>query len=204
MIIDILFLIIAGYGFWIGFNRGIIKTIFMVLSISFGVMAALRFTPAMTNFLKDLFNETSPLMFVAGLLSTFLLTMMFLRLLGRGLEGILESVNINIINQLLGGMVMAAIATLLYSMVVWFVVESTVDRTSPTVVESRTYPLLKDYPKTVWSVAGRFKPIVQDFWQYSKDILDQVENVAQRADSENYFYDLPDDEDKAPNDQPPR
>ncbi|MBK6949156.1 MAG: CvpA family protein [Haliscomenobacter sp.] len=99
MVIDIILVIVAVYGFYVGYTRGIIKTIFSVLAIAVGIIAALRFSPAVTDFLKQMFNETSPLMFVAGLILTFALTMMFLKLLGRGFEGLLEAANINVINQ---------------------------------------------------------------------------------------------------------
>ncbi|MBK8705844.1 MAG: CvpA family protein [Saprospiraceae bacterium] len=80
MIVDILFLIAAGYGFYLGFSRGIIKTVFTVLSIMIGVVAAAKFGPAMTDFLESVANSHSPLMFIAGLLLTFVATMLLIRI----------------------------------------------------------------------------------------------------------------------------
>lgn len=193
MVIDIILVLVIVYGFYVGFTKGIIKTIVSVLSIAFAVMASLRFAPAMTNFLKELFNETSPLMFVAGLLATFILTMMVLRLLGRGLEGILQTANINIFNQLLGGAFLSAMLVLLYSGILWFVLHSSFRNIEEATADSVTYSFIESYPQTVWKYAGKLKPIIQDFWDYSIDIMDEVQTMTEKSEGEETIYDLPDE-----------
>ena len=97
MAIDIILVIFTIYGFWVGFSRGIIGTIFTVLSYVFGVLAAMKLSPSVTRLLEEQFYA-SPFMFIAGFLLTFIGTMMLLRLVGRSIEGVLKSVNINIVN----------------------------------------------------------------------------------------------------------
>ena len=102
MIIEVIFLIVAAAGFWFGYSRGIIETVFKYVSILLGIMASLRFSPMMTNFLQDVTGYQNPLMFLAGFLFTLFLTMFLLRTVGRGLEGVLQTININFINQIIG------------------------------------------------------------------------------------------------------
>jgi membrane protein required for colicin V production len=194
MVIDVITLIVVAAGFWFGYSRGIIQTVFRYVSIFFGIMAALRFSPAMTNFLKDTFGSTSPLMFLAGFLLTLVLTILLLRLVGKGLETLLESVNINFINQLLGGVFSAAVSLLFYSALLWFVLNSSVRDVSTATLDSQTYPYLKDYPKMVWNMSTEMQPIVTDFWEYSKAIMDDVENVTEKVESGNQFFDIPDEQ----------
>lgn len=177
----------------VGFSRGIIKTIFTLLSIALGIMAAIRFAPAMTNFLKDIFNEHSPLMFIAGLLLSFTITMLFIRLLARGLEGMLQTANINIINQVAGGALVGATSILVYSVLLNFIVMSSSQGEAEMTEGSSTYVYLKEYPAVVWNVAGELREPVQKFWSYAIDMMDQVETLTERADSENYFYDIEED-----------
>lgn len=191
MVIDVLFVIVVAAGFWFGYSRGIIQTVFRMISIVLGLMAALRFSPATTNFLKDTFNEDSPLMFLAGFLLTLVMTMLFLRLVGRGIETLLESVNINIINQMLGGAFSAAVGVLFYSALLWFVLNSSVRDVASATADSQTYPYLKDYPKTVWNTLTEMQPIITDFWEYSKSVMDDVENLTEKVESENRFRDMP-------------
>lgn len=195
MVIDFLFAAFAIYGFYIGYSRGIIKSIVSILSIGVGVIAALRFSPIATDMLKETFDSNSPLMFIAGLILTFLLTMTILRVLGKGLEGILKTANINFINQLLGGAFMAGALTFLYSSALWFVVQ--VMRTSESasgISESQTYPFLKEYPGKVTRSFTILKPILQDFWDYTMDMMDQVDQMAEPAEEDTQIYDLPEEE----------
>ncbi|MBV6429415.1 MAG: hypothetical protein KIPDCIKN_03973 [Haliscomenobacter sp.] len=194
MVIDIILVIVAVYGFYVGYSRGIIKTIFSVLAIAVGIIAALRFSPSVTDFLKQMFNETSPLMFVAGLILTFALTMMFLKLLGRGFEGILEAANINVINQTLGGAFMASVLILIYSGILWFVLNSSFRNISEVTADSQTYPFLKEYPEQVWKVAGKMKPLIQDFWDYTIDIMDEVQTMTEKSEGDTQVYDIPEEE----------
>ncbi len=194
MVIDIILVIVAVYGFYVGYSKGIIKTIFSVLAIAVGIVAALRFSPSVTDFLKQMFNETSPLMFVAGLILTFALAMMFLKLIGRGFEGILEAANINVINQTLGGAFMASVLILIYSGILWFVLNSSFRNVEDVTADSQTYPFLKEYPEQVWKVAGKMKPLVQDFWDYTIDIMDEVQTMTEKSEGDTQVYDIPEEE----------
>lgn len=193
MWIDIVLLIVAGLGFMVGFSRGIIKTIFTILSYGLGVIAAIRFTPAVTNGLKQLTGEHSALMFIAGLLISFTVTMLVIRLLARGLEGMLQTANINIINQAAGGALTASVSILVYSVLLNFVVASSAQGEANMTEGSSTYVYLKEYPEMVWQVAKELKEPAQKFWNYAVDMMDQVENLSERAETENYFYDIDDD-----------
>ena len=190
MWIDVILLIVAGLGFMVGFSRGIIKTIFTVLSITLGVIASIRFSPAMTNFLKDLTGEHSPLMFIAGMLLSFTITMLFIRLIARGLEQMLQTANINIINQTAGGALTAAGGVLLYAVLLSFMIAGSSARETELTEGSITYEYIKEYPSAVWKIAGELKEPIQKFWSYAIDMMDQVENLTERADSENYFFDI--------------
>jgi membrane protein required for colicin V production len=55
MVIDAILGILVLWGFYIGFSRGIIKTVFTVISYAFGVMAVIKFGKPATNFFKTSF-----------------------------------------------------------------------------------------------------------------------------------------------------
>lgn len=194
MAIDIILVVVALYGFYVGYSRGIIKTIFSVLSIGIGIIAALRFTPTVTNFLKGAFNQTTPFMFIAGIIVTFLLTMGLLRLVGKGFEGIMETANINVINQTIGGIFMAAVLVFLYSSILWFVLKASFRNAEELTAESQTYPFLADYPQTVYKFAGKLKPLAQDFWDYTIQVMDDVQEMTEKEEGKPQIYDIPEEE----------
>jgi len=145
MAIDIMFGIMVLIGFYIGFSRGIIKTVLSVLSLVFGLMAGFKFAGPMTTFLKQSTGQDTPLMFAVGFLLSFAIVMILIRMFAKALEGVLEAANINIINQILGGLITAFVMVLLYSFLLWFGEQShMID--DATKRQSMTYAYVKEFP----------------------------------------------------------
>jgi uncharacterized membrane protein required for colicin V production len=191
MIIDLFLIIVLAYGFYTGYNQGIIKTIFTVLGAGFGILAALRFTPAVTRFFQEIFNQTGPLWLFAGFATTFILALLLLKLLGKGVESIMEKVHLNFINQVIGGAVLAAISAFFYSLIVWFVVESVLSPQSQAVTSSKTYGFLKNYPGKIWQGVIRLEPLVGEFKEFSEEIFNKVEEKTNQSEEKEFKYDLP-------------
>jgi membrane protein required for colicin V production len=192
MVIDIIFAVSAAWGFYVGFSRGIVKTIFTVLSVVFGLIMALRFGPQVTGVLESAFSK-NPLMFIAGFLVTFVGTMMLIRLFARFIEGALESANINFINQTIGGLFTAVLFTLIYSTLLWFGDKSKLISDEGK-RDSLTYERLEQFPGIVLQWGAKAKPIFADFWEHSIQFMDELERMgAQREESEPYIYDIPED-----------
>ena len=193
MAIDLIFVVLAAWGFYLGFSRGIIKTIFTILSVVFGLMMAFRFGPTVTGTLESLFSE-NPLMFIAGFLLTFVGTMFIIRFLASSLEGVLESANINFINQIIGGFFVSALIVLVFSMILWFGDKSHLVGES-TKEESVTYSYLEKYPQKVWALSAKAKPIFEDFWDHSIEFMDDLEKMSvERRESDPEFYDIPEND----------
>ncbi len=185
------------YGFYIGFTKGIISTVFAIVSLLFGVMAALKFGPATTEFLEKAFNSQNPLMFLAGMLLTFVVVMVLIRMLSRGLEGILKSANINVINQLAGGVLLSGILIVLFSVLVWFGDQARlIDNATKT--QSQTYKYIELIPGQAKQIAYRFKPMFEEFWNSSLDMMDKLEGMSlEQTETKPNIYDIPDEEEKS-------
>ncbi|MCB0651997.1 MAG: CvpA family protein [Saprospiraceae bacterium] len=174
MVIDIICLIFAAYGFYLGFSKGIIKTVFTLISIVFGVIAAAKFSPMMTDFLESILNYHHGLMFIAGTLVVFGLTWLLIRILANSLEGILKTGNVNIINQAAGGAIMAFLLVSLFSVFVLFgerahIIDDTTKK------ESLTYGVLEAMPDKLMGVSQKLKPVFKEFWEYSINFMDRIE-----------------------------
>ncbi len=193
MIIDAIFFITVLGGFWSGFSRGIIKTVMYLFASFFGFIVAVKFAPAATDILTQLFNSTSPLMYLLGFISCLGLTVIGIQLLAKGIEGILQSARINIINKFFGGVLMSAIFVLFYSVLLWFADKShLIDEATKT--ESATYVILKQYPGQVKEIWARVQPSFEDFWNQSLDFIDQMEDSSiKRNDGEAEIYDIEDE-----------
>lgn len=189
MSIDIIFFISAAYGFYVGYSKGIIKTVFSTLSIVLGLMAAMKFSPYMTSFLEDTFSKT-PLMFVAGFVVTFVGVMLLVRLLAKTIESIFKTIKINFLNKILGGSVMSAFFILLFSVLVWFGNESRVV-TEETKSTSFSYEYLEKIPMAARGVFMTLKPVFKDFWNYTLDYMDKIKRAGLEEENKTEIQDLP-------------
>ncbi len=188
MVVDIIFAIVVVYGFYVGFTRGIIRTVFAVISIVVGLLAAFKFSPAVTNLLENQFGD-KPLMFILGFTLAFAAAMLLIRLFARGAESILRLGNINFINQAAGGVFLSAVMVLLYSVLLWFGDQARI-LNQDTKNSSMVYPYLENYPTLVWDMGGQVKPLVEDFWDYTLDFLDRMQEYSvERTESDPSIYD---------------
>lgn len=188
MAIDIILIIFTVYGFWVGYSKGIIKTVFTIASYLFGILAAMKLSPSVTRLLEEQF-VANPLMFIAGFLLTFVGTMMLLRFIGRSLEGVLKSVNINIINQILGGTLSAAFMILIFSVLLSFAEASRLV-TPEAMNQSMSYTYVKEFPKQMKVVYEKAKPVFLTFWDESAEFLDRVEEMTEKKDGDAIIFDI--------------
>jgi membrane protein required for colicin V production len=171
-----------------------------------GIIAAVKFGPDMANLLESLFSSDYALVFLAGTLLTFVLTMILIRFLARGLENILESANINIINQALGGFVVASLFIALYSVLVLFADRSRLI-SEETKQNSLTYELLVPFPGKILSAGRRLQPTFEEFWDHSLDFIDRMDqDVSVERQETDQVYDIedPNNTDYSPQKRPVR
>lgn len=194
MTIDIIFIAVFGYGFWQGYNRGIISTLFGLSAYIFGVVFAFKITPTTTNLLERLFNSENPTMFLAAFVVNLVFIMFIMRAAARGITGLFEAAYLGVVNQALGGLLMGGMAVLIYSVLLWFMVKVQF-LNDTTLSESRTYPLLQTLPSRARTVAIRFKPLAEDMWGTSLDWMNRLEKfgIEKTNDNKPKLYDLPDD-----------
>jgi membrane protein required for colicin V production len=193
MIIDILFLLVAGWGFYQGYSKGIIKTVFTVFSIVFGLMVAFKFTPAAIRFLETAFHSDSALNFIGGFLLVFVLTMIIIRMAAQFLEKMLQAANINFINQTAGGILLASLYTLVYSLLIWFGDQSHII-TAENSKGSMTYEQLRAFPSKMKGVYNYVKPGFQDFWHESVRFIDRMEDKSlKETEQQPTIFDIPDE-----------
>ena len=194
MVIDAILGILVLWGFYIGFSRGIIKTVFTVISYAFGVMAVIKFGKPATNFLKQAFNTDEAYMFIAGYLLAFFLTIIIIRLIAQSLEGLLKTANINVINQVAGGILFASLNVLIYSALIWFGTQSHLI-SDKSIEESKTYVYLEQFPAKMrhfWDVVS---PTFKQFWDHSAEEMDRWKDKldTERTESEPVIRDLDED-----------
>ncbi len=172
MIIDLIVLVLVGLGFYNGFKRGLISTVFDTLSILVAVVATLKLSPIMIGWVQRLISNDA-VAFVIGFLLTFLLVMGIIRFVGDKLTDVAKAVNLDSINKLLGGVLMGLFVAVLMSFAVYFGEKSKLIPES-TIANSNTYELLQPLPEASKSMLAKTKPIFSGFWEKMMETFDSI------------------------------
>ncbi|MEZ4985467.1 MAG: CvpA family protein [Saprospiraceae bacterium] len=193
MIIDVICLVLGVYGFWVGYSKGIISTVLTTASYLLGAMAAAKFSPTVSVMLQDFFDAPGAIMLAAGFVLTFILTLILFRMLANGLEGMLEAVDINFVNQVLGGGVSMLFFVFIFSVLVVFADNSRMidDDTKET---SLTFNVLQPMPSLAWEAGKNVWPVFQEFYHHTMDMMDQINTQVERQENDQ-FFDIEEDED---------
>ncbi len=193
MPIDIGFIAFFAYGFWQGYSRGIISTVFTLVLYVFGFVLAFKMAPTMTTILQSMFHSDNPTMFLAGFFVNLLIIMLIVRSAARALEGAMRLAYLGIINQVAGGVAMGVFLIVVYSVLVWFATKVQFVNDA-TIAESKTYPFLKPIPAKAKDMAIRMKPLALDVWGSSMNWMDRLDKYgAQRTEGKDKTYRPPDD-----------
>ena len=202
MPIDLLFVIVFGFGFRHGYTQGIITTVFNVLAYLFGITLAFKITPTTTNIMERMFNSNNPTMFVVAFIVNVGVIMFALRAAAKTFEKALQAVYLGFINRILGGAIMAALAVLIYSVLLWFAVKVQFINDA-TIAQSRTYPILKEIPGKAKDVAIRLKPFATEVWDSSLKWMDDLDKFGiQKTETQPKVYQVPDNKNTGIEEEP--
>jgi membrane protein required for colicin V production len=173
MFIDTCVAIIVSLGFYLGYQRGLIKTIFDTLSLFIGILAAIKLSPWMMELLGKLFNMSKPIELILGIALTFLIVMWGIRFIGKKIEAILETVNINVINKVAGGVIQALFFAAILSYAVSLMDKVNVIK-EETKTTSATYTSLMKMPAISEALFVSLKPVFSEFWSKTNEAIDSM------------------------------
>lgn len=187
MAIDIICLIFLAYGFWIGYSKGIISTVLSLTSYIFGVLAAMKFGPI----LGDMIFGWAPALtsvgaFIIGVIGVFVMTLVLFRIVAKGLTSFMENININFINQILGGVLSGLFFTFIFSGLVFFGDQSRII-TDDLSTSSITYKPLTQIRVAVWNQGKALYPVFRDFYDKSVDAMDSLRDKVDQGESDSIF-----------------
>jgi len=175
MFIDLVATLLIVYGFYIGYSRGIIKTVFALVSIMVGVLAALKLSPFVIDLLQKLLNFHPGLTFILGFALTFILVLAIIRFVGKKLEDVMKFAQINFINKIIGGGIMSILLLVFYSYTLWGI-DSLKLLSSKNKNSSMSYDYLTTVPSKTQDTVAKFKPFFDNFWSKLVDTFDNIKD----------------------------
>lgn len=173
MMLDIIVAIVVTLGFYLGYTRGLIKTIFDGFSLLVAVVAALKLSPVTMEIIQSLLKTTPAVTFLLGVVITFLAVITVIRFIGRKFEDMLKAVNINFINKIAGGVLQGLFFAYLLSLALWLLANIKVINPE-TQAKSITCVLLEPLPEKGKAVFQSLKPVFTKFWDKTLEAMDSV------------------------------
>lgn len=171
--LDLVALVVLGFGFYAGYSRGVIKTLFSIVSIVLGILIAMKISPYIISFLKSAFQMNDQVALIAGFVITLVLVIAIISFFGNMVEKMLKTINLNTLNKLLGGILFAFIFLLLLGMAEKFLTELGVI-TAEHIEKSISYPLVTALPNQAADVFQDMKPAFEKFWEHTRDAIEGI------------------------------
>jgi hypothetical protein len=133
-------------------------------------------------------------MFLAGFLLNIVVIVIVMRQVSKGLTGALEVAYLGQLNAVLGGILTAGFSVLVYSVILYFLVQGHVF-SGEVLGGSKTYePILKPLPPRARVLADRLRPLAMDGWDSFQNWMGKMENYGvERPTSNPVIKDLPND-----------
>jgi membrane protein required for colicin V production len=170
MIFDILFLIFIALGFYQGFRNGIIYSLFSLLGWFLGIIAALKFSYLVLNFLHGLVHVGPKTLAIIAFILIFLFVLLLMRLVAWALEKLLKSFSLNLPNQVLGGLIHSLVGLYVLCVFIWFLNKLDVIPKHQKET-SHIYPYVNNLAPKVVEVTGKVIPALRDTFARFDDLL---------------------------------
>ncbi|NNC96392.1 MAG: CvpA family protein [Chitinophagales bacterium] len=120
MLLDIITGIFLLLGFFYGFSKGIIHSVFSLVAIIFGIGLAMKGSYLVAEYLSESFQISANFLPVISFLLVVFLTIIVFKITASILHRILKALSLNFINKLSGGALWLIIMILLMSTAIWF------------------------------------------------------------------------------------
>lgn len=182
MVIDLITVLLVAFGFYQGFNKGLIKTVFSTLSVIIAIVAALKLSPIVINILQGMIKISPAITFVMGFVLTFIVVMAAVRFIGNKLDKLMKTIHVGGVNKILGGALLGLFYAILISFGIYFMekIELVSDNQKEA---SFTYPLLQPLPHATQSVGESLKPVFKGFWDAMMETMDSIKESSDSSSS---------------------
>ena len=178
MAIDILFIIMASFGFYFGYTYGLIRVVIFLVALIIALGIAMYATPSVTILIKQVLSvdqANSALLPFVAFVVTLIGVMLVARIVFKLLEETIKSKQVSQMTQVIGGLMMTAIFIFLYSVLVTFFSAAHVIRPAQA-DNSIFYKYIRQIPVHSTDLIKFVMPYTKDFVKYMERAFDQLEN----------------------------
>jgi len=163
MIIDIGLVLIAGAGFWLGYAKGLVRSLFLVVLYTIALLLTLALSPWMMDLFIWAFRADKMFALIFGTILTMIILILLLHWMLRSVEKYLKKSKFGAYSKSIGGVVMMIMSMTMYSFLIWAMVQfGWMDDHMKS--KSYSYPVLEQLPIKTKSFIVEFRPLFSRYW----------------------------------------
>ncbi len=179
MILDIVFALLVIAGFMKGFNDGVIKSVFTLVSYVIGFFAGLRLSLNLSEFMQQSTNIPSKILPFLSFVIIFVLVLLMIKFFVYLIEKILKGVHLNFVNKIAGGLVWCLIVSMVIGSALWLMEKAEIV-SEQNLSGSITYPYVREVGSVTVDNTAQVIPFIKntiseldEFIKASAEHLDQ-------------------------------
>lgn len=173
--IDILFIIMASFGFYFGFAYGLIRVVIFLVALIIALAVAMYVTPNTTLLIKQVLAVDSALLPFVAFLVTLVGVMLVARIVFKLMEETITSKQVNQLTRAIGGLMMAGIFIFLYSVLVTFFSAAHVIKPDTARTNSFFFVYIEKIPVHGKDLIKMVMPFMDNFFDYMDNAFDRLE-----------------------------
>jgi membrane protein required for colicin V production len=172
MFLDIVAVAIVGFGFYRGFTKGFVVTLFSMIAWMIGLVAALRLTAAGSDLFRDWFDSTSAWIPIVTFVIIFVAVVILVILFAKLIDQIITVAQLGLWNKLAGGVLEGAFFLLVLSILYWMLQNGGVI-TPETRADSKLYATISPVAPGFFKWLGNNVPALKDLLDNLKPYFNQ-------------------------------
>jgi membrane protein required for colicin V production len=170
MIIDIVLILFAIAGFYLGYTKGIVRTLIMVVAYTVAVMLTLKISPWLMDFLTGTLHIGKVVALIFGTIAILVALIFLIHWIAKRVDASFKKGTLSGSDKILGGIIMLIVGIIFYSMLLWPINQFGMigEKSKQT---SLSYNALEAMPLKAKSLAEDLKPLFSRFWQLMEDTI---------------------------------
>jgi uncharacterized membrane protein required for colicin V production len=173
--IDLLFIIMAAYGFYFGYAFGLIRVVFFIASLMGAFIVAMYVTPDTAQLIQVTLEVDSAVLPFVAFVITIVGVMLVARIVFKLLEENIKSKQVGQMAQSIGGFLMSGLFIFLFSVLVTFFSAGHVIKPDSARATSFFYKYIEKIPTHGTDLLKAVMPFMDNFSRYMKAALERLE-----------------------------
>lgn len=171
MALDLINLVIFGYGFYFGYSKNILQVLFLIVVVVVTLFGAMWFTPMVHDVLKANVGLKVPYLSLISFASTLLVSFLVVKLFSNAINESITGKRSQHVDNFGGGLLMGLACLFLWATLLRFAERSALI-SEKTKNNSYSFKYVSKMPDAGFRVVGNVAPFVREFYQYMKGLPD--------------------------------